>query len=366
MDNSKTNSLPIMKHFEGSQISNAVDSFRKGEWTLFTFIKFALLCAVSYLSWVYVLPAVFIAIGQTLAVVATGIIIVATIIMLPLIIKGIRRLTRAIHKLIIKHDPFAELEDQKVKMLENKKRFQNAKAKIVALKNDMETSAAESEKNAKKLEKDILALHAKIAKNKAETEQKLAQNGPSFKSSDEYVELRTDYQKIGALADRLGNKLDQEKTFVKKYGIRGNVMQKMGQKLLMVETSMDIKIDDFDATIEILKKDYVFAQKSREATQSAKEAMLFSKSWELEYALDVVTSTIAHDIAISASNFNDIDMLTSTYNMDSDELYTKLDLLADAINTGKDPVMSAKEYAHPEYKLTHEDKTNSGGFGELF
>jgi len=366
MDNSKTNSLPIMKHFEGSKISNAVDSFRKGEWTLFTFFKFALLITVVVFSWIYVLPAVFIAIGQTLAVVSVGIVIVAVIILMPVIIKAIRRFTRAVHKRIIIHDPFAELEDQKVKMQENKKKFQNAKGKISALKNDMEVSASESEKNAKQLEKDIVSLHARAAKNKAETEQKLAQHGLTYKNTDEYVELRTDYQKIVSQADRLSHKLEQEKTFVQKYGTRGNVMKKMGQKLLMVETSMDIKIDDFEATIEILKKDYDFAKKSREATALAKETMLFTKSWELEYALDVVTSTIAQDIAITASNFNDIDMLTSTYNMDSDELYTKLDLLADEINTGKDPIMSAKDYAHPEYKLTHQDKMNSGGFGELF
>ncbi len=322
--------------------------------------------AALYLTWVYVLPPVFIAIGQTLAVVATGVIILIAIICLPLIIKGIRRLSRFLQKLMIKNNPFAELEDQKVKMLDNKNRFLKAKSKIATLKVDMENSAAESEKNAKQLEKDITRIHASVAKNKAETEQRIAKEGDEFKKSDDYVILRTEFQKMVSQADRLGHKLKQEKDFVQKYGTRGNIMKKVGQKLMMTEASMDIKIDDFDATIEILKKDYAFAKKLREATDSAKEAIVFTEGWEVEYALDVVTSTVAQDIAVSASNFNSIDMLTSRYSVDSDELYAKLDLLADEIRTGKDPVLSSKEYAHPDYKLTHDDKTKSGGFSEIF
>lgn len=366
MDITKTNSLPIMKHFEEGQIGKSIDSFRKGEWGLFTFIKLALVVGLGYLTWVYILPPVFLAIGQMLAIVSVAVMGIATIILMPVIIKAIRRFTRFLHKMVIKHDPFLELEDQKEKMQANKRKFQLAKGKIAALKNDMEVSAAESEKNAKELETKIITLQGKAARNKAETDQKLAAQGDKFRESDEYVELRTDFQKTLAQAERLSHQLAQEKTFVQKYGTRGAIMKKMGQKLTMVETSMDIKILDFDATIEILRKDYEFAKKSKEATGAAKDAMLFTQGWELEYALDVVTTTIAQDIAITAANFNDLDMLTSTYSMDSDELYTKLDVLADEINTGKDPVLSAKAYAHPEYKLTHEDKVNSGGFGDVF
>ena len=89
---------------------------------------------------------------------------------------------------------------------------------------------------------------------------------------------------------------------------------------MMVETSMDIKVLDFDATVEILKKDYEFAQKSKSATEAAKSAMMFSKGWELEYALDVVTSTIASDIAQTTGNLRDIDTLTATYAVDNHEL----------------------------------------------
>jgi hypothetical protein len=134
----------------------------------------------------------------------------------------------------------------------------------------------------------------------------------------------------------------------------------------MVETSMDIKILDFDATIEILKKDFDFAQKSRTATDAAKSAMLFTKSWELEYALEVVTSTISSDIAITAGNIKDIDSLTKNYALDSDELYTNLGTLADNIRIGNDVIPQAKAYNNPEYQLTSTDKLNSSGFGEIF
>ena len=39
--------------------------------------------------------------------------------------------------------------------------------------------------------------------------------------------------------------------------------------------------------------------------------MLFTKGWEVDYALDVVTTTIAQDIARTTGNLNDIDLLTA-------------------------------------------------------
>jgi hypothetical protein len=194
----------------------------------------------------------------------------------------------------------------------------------------------------------------------------VAKGGAAARGSDDYVNGNAELMKLLSEAQRVGHQMEQSKDFVTKYGTRANIMKKFGQKLVMVETSMDIKVLDFDATIQILKKDYAFAQKSKEATESAKSAMLFTKSWELDYALDVVTSTIAEDIAVTAGNLNDIDTLTSKYSLDSDELYTNLDTLANQIRIGTDAVPSAKAYNNPEYKLTGDDKLKSGGFGELF
>jgi hypothetical protein len=190
--------------------------------------------------------------------------------------------------------------------------------------------------------------------------------GIAAKAEDEYVNYASELQKVLAEAQRVANKLNQSKDFVQKYGSRAAIMKKMGQKLTMVETVMDIKIQDFDATVDMLKKDYEFGQKSNAATSAAKSAMGFTKGWEFDYALDVVTSTIANDIAITAGNLKDIETLTSNYSLDSDELYANLNQIADKIKVGQDIIPDAKQYSNPEYQLTSSDRTKSGGFGDLF
>jgi hypothetical protein len=366
MDKLAVQNLPILKHFEESEIGKSVNSFRKGEKGLFSIFKLLLLGAVGYLTWVYVLPPIFIAIGQFLAIASTIVLVVLGVLMAPVILKGLRRFTRFCHKALIKHDPFGELEEQRAKMEQNKREFQKAKGKISQLKQSMEVSAAESEQNAKALESKIITQQQKAERLKSEMDGMISKNGVAAKGSDEYVVTQAEFLKVTSEASRKTHELQQEKDFVQKYGTRANVMKKLSQKLLMVETTMDIKILDFDATIQILKKDYAFAQQARSATEAAKSVLGMSTGWELEYALDVVTTTIASDIAMTAGNLNDIDRLTSTYAMDSDELYTNLNMVADNIRIGNDPVPSAKDYSNPEYKLTHEDKIKSGGFGDVF
>ena len=107
--------LPILKHFNENEISTKVDTFRKGEKNLFWFLKLAVFGAIGYLAWTYVLPPVFQAIGQMLAVAATGVMIVGLVIAAPVIIKGIRTLTRSLHKSIIRYDPFGQLEIERQK-----------------------------------------------------------------------------------------------------------------------------------------------------------------------------------------------------------------------------------------------------------
>ena len=134
----------------------------------------------------------------------------------------------------------------------------------------------------------------------------------------------------------------------------------------MVETGMDIKISAFDTTVEMLKKDFNFGQKLNSATTAAKSALGFDKDWKRDYAFEVINTTIANDIAISSGNFKDIESLTSNYNLNSDELFDNLNLIADKIQTGNDLVPQAKKYANPEYKLSTDDKVKAGGFTELF
>jgi hypothetical protein len=359
-------SLPIMKHIPQNEIVTKIDTFRKGEKNLFWFLKLAIFGGIAYLSWIYVLPPIFKAIGQLLAVAATGVMIVGLVIAAPVILKGIRRLTRALHKSIIRHDPFAQLEEERAKMEANKVNFQRAKGNIAQLKNEMEVEADKSEKEANSGQTKILSLQGKAEKIKKQMDDMIAAKGIEAKAEDEYVNLAAEFQKTLAEAQRVANKMNQAKDFVQKYGSRANVMKKLGQKLTMVETAMEIKIHDFDATIEMLKKDYAFGQKANAATSAAKSVLGFSNGWEFDYALDVVTSTIAADIAMTAGNLKDIETLTSNYTLDSDELFANLNIVADKIKVGDDIIPQAKKYSSPDYNLTQSDRVKSGGFGELF
>lgn len=358
--------LPILKHFDQNQIATKVDTFRKGEKNLFWFIKLAAFGAIGYGLWKYVLPTVFQAIGQMLAVAATGVMIVGLIIAAPVILKGLRALTRGLHKMIIRHEPFAQLEIERQKMIANQQTFRVAKGNIAQLKNDMELEASRAQTEAEEGQKAILRLQAKAQKIKTRMDEMVQKGGVEARGEDEYVNLAAEFQKVNAEALRVSNKLTQAKDFVQKYGTRANIMKKMGHKLTMVETAMDIKICDFDATVDMLKKDYEFGRKSNAATTAAKNAMGFTKGWEFDYALDVVTSTIAADIAITAGNLKDIETLTTNYTLDSDELFANLNAVADKIKVGEDIIPSAKQYNNPEYVLSTTDRQKSGGFGELF
>jgi hypothetical protein len=364
--NANLSELPILKHFNQNEISTKVDTFRKGEKNMFWFFKLAALIGVGYLTWTYVLPPVFQAIGQMLAIAATAVMIVAGVIMAPVIVKGIRLLTRAIHKSLIKYDPFAQLEIERQKMLVNQTTFRVAKGNIVQLKQEMEIEADRSQKEAESGQTRVIALQGKAEKLKFSMDEMIKSQGVAAKGEDEYVNMAAELQKVLAEAQRVANKYNQSKNFVQKYGTRANVMKKMGQKLTLVETAMDIKIQDFDATIDMLKKDYEFGQKSNAATTAAKSAMGFTKGWEFDYALDVVTSTIAADIAITAGNLKDIESITSNYTLDSDELYANLNAVADKIKIGTDIIPDASQYSNPEYTLSSSDKLKSGGFGDMF
>jgi hypothetical protein len=358
--------LPILKHFSENEISNKVDTFRKGEFTLFQLLKLGVFGAIAYVLWIYVLPTVFQAIGQMLAVAATGVMIVGLIIAAPVIVKGLRVLTRTLHKSIIHYDPFGQLELEREKMIANQLTFRKAKQNISSLKQEMEVEAKKSEEEAENGQTRILSLQGKAEKFKVQMEEMVRQKGVDAKSEDEYVNLASEFQKTVAEAQRVANKLQQAKDFIQKYGSRALIMKKMGQKLTMVETAMEIKISDFDATVDMLKKDYEFGQKANAATTAAKSALGFTKGWEFDYALDVVTSTISADIAVTAGNLKDIETLTSNYTLDSDELFTSLNVIADKIKVGNDIIPSAKSYNNLEYQITTNDRLKSGGFTDLF
>jgi hypothetical protein len=366
-ETNKVLELPILKHFEKGQISFNPQNWRKGEKGIGTVVGLVLVGTVAWGLYSYILPIVFTWVGQVLGAIAVAVLVIAFFILLPVIIKGLKKLARSLHKLLIRYDPFGELEEQKEKMVQNRAQFKQAKAKIKAIKSNMESESIKAEKEAKEYEEKVLVLQsrAETTKNKM-TEVEQRAGAEAAKDSDEYVEMQTGLMKTLSEAQRISHMLNQSTGLVRKYGSRAHVIGKLDRKLNMVDTAMEIKIADFEVSIDMLKKEYAFAEAAKQATEQAKSAMLFTKGWELEYALDVVTNTIALDLATTKENLLDLDSLTSQYSMDSDELYTKLDKLADQIKTDSYNVPESKKYQNPNYKLSSEDKIESKGFGDIF
>ena len=361
--------LPVLQHFDSNQLVTTVDSYRKGEKPISGFLKliaFLILAFGLYALVTTVIPQFLLGLGIAIYYGTIALSIVVGIVAIPWLFGKMRQLSKFLAKNLIKSDPFGELAAQKQKMIQNQQVFRISKSKIDALRNDMQVEAKKSEEDANKIQTQVVSLQGKCSVLKTKLDEMVKTGGAEARNSDDYVNDQSDLMKMLADSQRMSNKLAQSKDFITKYGTRAAVMKKMGQKLVMVEASMDIKIADFDATVEMLKKDFDFASKSRAATDAAKSAMLFDKSWELDYALDVVTATIASDIAITSGNLRDIDNLTSKYSMDSDELYSNLNTLADNIKAGKDDVPSAKQYNNAEYKFSANDRLSGNGLTDMF
>ncbi len=366
-ESTKVLELPILKHFQASDITLNPQNWRRGEKGIGAVVGVVLLGTIAWGLYQFVLPVVFTWIGQVMGAIAAAVLVIAFFILLPVLIKALKKVARSLHKLLIKYDPFGELEEQKQKMVQNRVQFKQAKAKIKAIKSNMEEASLKSETEAKEYQDRVLTLQSKAESTKTkmhDIEQRLGVEGA--KDSDDYVELQTGIMRTLSEAQRVSQMLNQSTSLVRKYGSRAHVIGKLDRKLNMVDTAMEIKIADFEVSIDMLKKEYAFAEAAKQATEQAKSAMLFTKGWELEYALDVVTNTIAMDLANTKENLIDLDSLTSEYSLDSDELYTKLDKLADQIKTDTYALPESKKYSNPNYKLTQDDKAASKGFGDIF
>ena len=112
-ESSKVLELPILKHFEKSQITFNPKNWRKGEKGIATVIALVLLGTIAWGLYSFILPIVFTWVGQALGAIAAAVLVIAFFIMLPVIIKALKKLARTFHKMLIKYDPFGELEEQK-------------------------------------------------------------------------------------------------------------------------------------------------------------------------------------------------------------------------------------------------------------
>ncbi|NJM25372.1 MAG: hypothetical protein HC859_07675 [Bacteroidia bacterium] len=118
-------------------------------------IGLILLGVAGWGTFTYILPIVFTMIGQVLGAISAAVLVIAFFIFLPVIIKGLKKLARAFHKLLIRYDPFGELEEQKQKMIQNRQHFKTAKAKIRSIKTNMETESTKAEKETKEYQERV-------------------------------------------------------------------------------------------------------------------------------------------------------------------------------------------------------------------
>jgi hypothetical protein len=280
-ETNKVMELPILKHFGTNEISLNPQNWRKGEKGIASIVGLVIFGTVAWGLYSFILPIVFTWIGKTLGAIAVAVLVIGFFILLPVIIKGFKKLARTMHKMLIRYDPFAELEEQKEKMIQNRNQFKTAKAKIKAIKSNMEAESVKSEKEAKDYQEKVVLLQERAESIKTKMLEMEAKLGSEkAKESDEFVEYQTGMMKTLSEAQRISQMLNQSTGLVRKYGSRAHVIGKLDRKLNMVDTAMEIKIADFNVSVDMLKKEFAFAAAAKQATQEAKSAMLFTKGWD--------------------------------------------------------------------------------------
>lgn len=370
--NTKIMDLPIMKNLGENQIAKSVTNFRTGEKPAYNIIRYGAYGVAGFLAWTFLLPYLTPIVAGTLGLAwmlvqlgLAAVIMVALITLWPAFSAWMRIFTRMLHKTAIKYKPFEQLEREKQKLLANQVTFRVASQNIRNLSQDMGIQADKCKKEVQESSRNIEVLNGSVAKIKAQMEGLVATHGQAIKAEDEYVNLAVTFNdKVGDL-NRAVKQAESSNEYMFKYKAREAVMKKMSNKLKMVESTMSNKIADFDQTVKFLKDDYDFAQKSNAATYAAKSAIGFSSGWERDYALEVIAESIAQDTAMTAGNLKDIEALTANYNLNSDELYANLSIIADKMDYSNIDV-DLKAYNNPDYILTSQDRKNVGAVGDMF
>lgn len=366
MEQNKFQELPIAKYFDNSKVADTLSVFRRGEKGAFNTIKLLTLLGLGALAWVYVLPTVFQILGAVIGAIGGVILVGAFIFMLPVIFKGLRLFTRFVHKLIINYDPIGELQNQLELMRNQVVQFRLKKGTMIELEQKTMNQAKTAEENAREYQARVVSLTDKARKIKENLVAIEKEKGKDAELDPTYQAENIKLVRTLNEAQRADLTYKQEKDISQKYGVRGNVLKRFNAKIAQAELGMEMKTLAFESSIDWLKRDYEFAKESRETSQAMRDAMLFSDKWEVEYAIEQVSSKIALDIAQTSSNFKDIDNLTIGNNFDKDEIFSKLDNLASRITLGTEVITNTDNYARESYELTADDKRKSGGFTNFF
>ena len=176
----KLSDLPILKHLEGGEnklkvLPENMANWKKGEKSIAWLVGLVLILAVGYGFITVLLPLItsllvgVITLGFKMieAMVVVGAVLLGFMLS-PLIFKVFRRIVRSLHKLLIRIDPFAELDDQLGKMKDSRREFETVKAEINACKIQMKQEAVKAEKLAKDASQKVVYCQeeAKVLKAK--------------------------------------------------------------------------------------------------------------------------------------------------------------------------------------------------------
>lgn len=352
--------LPALQNIDASQIKAGMNSLTTGAKGWSGVFKLAAVGALAYGVWKYILPTLFVAVGQALAVVAGLAILTGAFIMRKPFVRWMENAARAIDKKLIKENPWLVFEKQKRKFVEAIQKFSDAYTKMRSLAHDTKKKAEESAEQAKAYQEAFQSL------KKQADELKLKMEQAKGVDANAYTQYYNDSAKAAAKAHSAMLRYNQAKDLSAKYAARGSVMDNLVRKLSTGSTFIEIKKLEFDNTVEMLKIDYNFFKESAEATGQMSSAMNFQEEWQVEYAIEATKAVTASYISATQMNLNDIENLTANYNIDNEAIFAKLDVLTQKIETGEEKVIDVTQYQNPDYVLTAKDRSNAGFGSDMF
>ncbi|HLO58536.1 MAG TPA: hypothetical protein VK179_07330 [Bacteroidales bacterium] len=363
--------LPIMKYFDDAKLvergKESLAKWRKGEKPIGAILGLIVIAVIAYGTFKWIIPAVFGALSQVLAVIASILAVVLVILLLPAIFKLFRRIVRSFHKAIIRWNPFDELEEQKQKMWQTHDMFLTHKAKIKQLRTDFEQMSKGTQKVAEDAKTEVQHQTKKASEIKKQMEKMVEEKGEAIKETDEYVDLQQQFINATSGGTRSNTILEKNIEWTTKYAARSNIFANLDRKLAIGATLLENKIKDFEESINIMKKDWEMAAASRGATAILKEILgPGGQNWKLEYALEFVAGRISEDLAMTAQNLEDLEKNTTAFDFDSDEAYEKLLAIGNKLDAGQIDVPSPSKISNPNHKLTHEEKSAAGPLGDIF
>jgi hypothetical protein len=363
--------LPIMKYFDDAKLiekgKETLGKWRRGEKPIAAFIGLILIGVLGFGIIKWIIPAVFIALSQVLAVIVTVLAVILLLFLLPAIFKLFRRIVRWFHKAIIRWNPFDELEEQKQKMWETHDSFLKHKSKIKQLRTDFEQMSNDTRKVAENAKSEVQRQTKKAGEIKEAMNKMIAEKGEGIKETDEYVDLQQQFINATSAGTRANTNLEKNIEWTTKYAARSNIFANLDRKLAIGATLLENKIKDFEESIGIMKKDWEMAAASRGATAILKEILgPGGQNWKLEYALEFVAGRISEDLAITAQNLEDLDRNTTAFDFDSDDAYEKLLDIGNKLDAGQLDIPNPSKISNPNHKLTREEKNSTGPLGDIF